>query len=265
MFPPFVAGHWDMMKTLSLDGKVAIVTGAAGGIGGATVRLLLDRGAKVMIADLEGSEIRLDETENCATMLGDCADEAQVRRLVEATVSRFRRLDIMVANAGIEGALKPVDALSLAEFEQVMRVNVIGVWLAIKVAAATMKSSGGGSIVALSSVAGAVGFPGMAAYTASKHAVFGLVKTAALELGAAKIRVNAVAPGPIDNRMMQSLGNQLGGGDPAAFRTFIEGRVPMGRYGTNEEVAQMVAFLASDAAAYCTGGLYLADGGYVAA
>src|SRR6478672_2328782 len=249
---------------LSLAGKVAIVTGAAGGIGGATARLLLRRGAKVMIADLDGTDIRLDETENCATKLGDCAEEAEVRRLVEATVSRFGGLDILVANAGTEGALKPIDELSLTEFEQVLRVNVIGVWLAIKSAAAAMKKSGGGSIVALSSVAGTVGFPGMAAYTASKHAVLGLVKTAALELGRAKIRVNAVAPGPIDNRMMQSLGNQLGGGNPNAFRTFIEGRVPMSRYGTNEEIAQLIGFLASDAASYCTGGLYLADGGYVA-
>ena len=92
------------------------------------------------------------------------------------------------------------------------------------------------------------------------------MKTAALELGAANIRVNAVAPGPIDNRMMQSLGNQLGGADPAAFRDLIEGpRARWARYGTNEEIAQIVAFLASDAASYCTGGLYLADGGYVAA
>ena len=180
-------------------------------------------------------------------------------------MERFGKLDIMVANAGIEGALKPVDQLSRDEFEQVLRVNVLGVWVAIKLGAAHMKSAGGGAIVALSSVAGAVGFPGMAAYTASKHAVFGLVKTAAIELGAANIRVNAVAPGPIDNRMMQSLANQLGGGDPNGFRSFVESRVPMGRYGTNEEVAQLVAFLSSDAASYCSGGLYLADGGYVAA
>ena len=122
-----------------------------------------------------------------------------------------------------------------------------------------------GAIVALSSVAGVVGFAGMAPYIASKHAVYGLVKTAALELAAANIRVNAVAPGPIDNRMMQSLGDQLGGGDAKGFRGMLEHMVPMGRYGTNEEIAQLVAFLASDAASYCTGGLYLADGGYVAA
>ena len=248
-----------------LDGKVAIVTGAAGGIGGAIARLLLDFGAKVMLTDRDGAKIGVDEGDSVATTAADCADENAVAALVETTVQRFGKLDIMIANAGIEGALGPVEQLGVEEFEQVLRVNVLGVWLAIKHATPAMKTSGGGAIVALSSVAGIIGFPGLAAYTASKHAVFGLVKVAAQELAPANIRVNAVAPGPIDNRMMQSLGDQLGGGDPAAFRTFIESRVPMGRYGTNEEIAQLVAFLASDAASYCTGGLYLADGGYVAA
>jgi NAD(P)-dependent dehydrogenase (short-subunit alcohol dehydrogenase family) len=250
------------MSTQRLDGKVAIVTGAAGGIGGATARLFLDLGAKVMLTDRE--DAKLCESENVPTAAADCTDEAAMEALVAATVERFGRLDMMVANAGIEGALGPVDQLDLDEFERVLRVNVLGVWLAIKHAAPAMKAAGGGAIVALSSVAGAIGFPGMAAYTASKHAVFGLVKVAALELAPAKIRVNAVAPGPIDNRMMQSLGDQLGGSDPQGFRTFLESRVPMGRYGTNEEIAQLIAFLASDAASYCTGGLYLADGGFVA-
>ena len=248
-----------------LDGKVAIVTGAAGGIGGATARLLVELGAKVMLTDRHGAKISVDESDTVATAPADCADEPAIEALVAATVERFGKLDIMVANAGIEGALKPFDQLGVDEFEQVLRVNVLGAWLAMKHAAPAIKDAGGGAIVALSSVAGAIGFPGLAAYTASKHAVFGLVKVAAQELAPANIRVNAVAPGPIDNRMMQSLGDQLGGGDPAAFRTFIESRVPMGRYGTNEEIAQLVAFLASDAASYCTGGLYLADGGYVAA
>lgn len=246
-----------------LDGKVAIITGAAGAIGSATAKLFLELGARVMLTDRDAG--KLGEADKSATMAGDCADEAALQKLIAATLDRFGKLDIMVANAGIEGALKPVDQLELDEFEQVLRVNVIGIWLAIKHAAAAMKNSGGGAIVALSSVAGTVGFPGMAAYTASKHAVFGLVKTAAIELGPANIRVNAVAPGPIDNRMMQSLADQLGGGDPHGFRTFVEGRVPMGRYGTNEEIAQLVAFLSSDAASYCSGGMYLADGGYVAA
>jgi len=246
-----------------LDGKVAIVTGAAGGIGGAAAKLFLDLGAKVMLTDREG--LSPPDADNCASVLADCADEAAIANLVAGTVERFGRLDIMIANAGTEGVLKPVDQIDFEEFERVLRVNVLGVWLAIKHAVPAMKSADGGAIVALSSVAGAIGFPGMAAYTASKHAVFGLVKTAAIELGPANIRVNAVAPGPVDNRMMQSLADQLGAGDPARFRSFVENRVPMARYGTNEEIAQLVAFLASDAASYCSGGLYLADGGYVAA
>jgi len=231
-------------------------------------KLFLDLGASVMLTDRDAP--KLDEAagrlgSECATAVADSSDEAAMAGVVASTLERFGKLDIMVANAGIEGALKPVDQLSRDEFEQVLRVNVLGVWIAIKLAAAQMKHSGEGAIVALSSVAGAVGFPGMAAYSASKHAVFGLVKTAAIELGPSNIRVNAVAPGPIDNRMMESLGEQLGGGDLHGFRTFVESRVPMGRYGTNEEVAQLVAFLASDAASYCSGGLYLADGAYVAA
>ena len=106
---------------------------------------------------------------------------------------------------------------------------------------------------------------GMSPYIASKHAVCGLVKTAALELGAAKIRVNAIAPGPIDNRMMGSLGDQLGGEAAAQFRKQVESSIALGRYGTNEEVANLALFLASDEASYCTGGCYLVDGGYVAA
>jgi NAD(P)-dependent dehydrogenase (short-subunit alcohol dehydrogenase family) len=252
-----------------LDGRVAIITGAAGAIGAATARLFLDLGSSVMLTDRDGAKLGEAQArlggEDCATIVADSSDEAGMNGVFAETLKRFGKLDVVVANAGIEGALKPIEDLRLDEFEQVLRVNVLGVWLAIKLAAAAMKTSGGGAIVALSSAAGAVGFPGMAAYTASKHAVFGLVKTAAIELGPSNIRVNAVAPGPIDNRMMQSLADQLGGGDPPGFRSFVEGRVPMGRYGSNEEVAQLVAFLASDAASYCSGGLYLADGGYVAA
>lgn len=256
------------LKSLQrLDGKVAIITGAAGGIGAATAKLFLDLGASIMLVDRDSANLALlpHSVERCATAVADSSDEGAMNGVVADTLQRFGKLDIMIANAGIEGVLKPLDQLRSDEFEQVLRVNVLGVWLAMKIAAVTMKRSGGGAIVALSSVAGAVGFPGMAAYSASKHAVFGLVQTAAIELGPANIRVNAVAPGPIDNRMMQSLADQLGGGDPQAFRTFVEGRIPMARYGTNEEIAQLVAFLSSDSASYCSGGLYVADGAYLAA
>jgi NAD(P)-dependent dehydrogenase (short-subunit alcohol dehydrogenase family) len=252
-----------------LDGKVAVITGATGGIGEATAKLFLSLGAKVMLVGR--SEAKLAQTlerldgENCATAIADSFDEAATKAAIAAAVDRFGALNIMVANAGTEGVCKPIEDLEVEDFEEVLRVNVIGAWLAMKYAAAPIKAAGGGAIVGLSSIAGVIGFPALAPYIASKHAVFGLVKTAALEFGPANIRVNAVAPGPIDNRMIRSLADQLGGGDPAGFRTLVESRIPMGRYGTNEEIANLIAFLSSDAASYCNGGLYLADGGYVAA
>ena len=169
----------------------------------------------------------------------------------------------MVANAGIEGKLAPLEQLTVEEFERVLRVNVVGVWLAIKHAVPALKAAARRDVADLL-VAGVIGFPGLGPYVASKHAVAGLVQAAAMELAPANIRVNAVAPGPVDNRMMQSLGDQLGGGDANAFRELMNSRIPMARYGTNEEIAQLIAFLASDAASYCTGGFYCADGGYLA-
>jgi 3alpha(or 20beta)-hydroxysteroid dehydrogenase len=252
-----------------LDGKVAVVTGATGGIGEATAKLLLDLGAKVMLVGRDGAKLAetsasLGHSDSCATAIADSTDEAAVKTAVAAAAERFGAIHIMVANAGTEGVLKPIEQLSVDEFEQVLKVNVTGVWLAMKYAAPAIKAAGGGAIVATSSIAGVIGFPAMAPYIASKHAVFGLVKVAAQEFGPSNIRVNAIAPGPIDNRMTESLAEQLGSGDMAGFRSFVEGKIPMGRYGTNEEIAHLIAFLASDAASYCNGGLYLADGGYVA-
>ena len=259
----------DLTKLQRLDGKVAVITGATGGIGEATAELFLDLGAKVMLVGrnvdkLAATCARLGAGANCSTAIADSIDEAAINAAVDATLKQFGSLDILVANAGTEGVLKPIEALSVEDFEEVLRVNVIGVWLAMKYAAPAMKTAGRGSIVALSSIAGVIGFPAMAPYIASKHAVAGLVKTAALELGSANVRVNAVAPGPIDNRMTHSLADQLSPGDEKGFRSFVEEKIPMGRYGTNEEIAHLIAFLASDAASYCNGGLYLADGGYVA-
>ena len=253
-----------------LENKVAIITGATGGIGEATARLFLDLGAKVMLvarsADkLAATRARLEAHGEVAESISDAADEADMAAAVAATLDRFGGLDILIANAGTEGVCKPIEALSVEEFEDVMRTNVTGVWLAIKHCVAPLKARGGGSMVALSSIAGVIGFPAMAAYIASKHAVYGLVKTAALELGASNIRVNAVGPGPIDNRMIDSLQNQLAPDDPAALRSGIEATIAMRRYGTNEEVAHLLAFLASDASTYCNGSIYMVDGGFVAA
>ena len=257
-------------KRQRLDGKVAIITGATGGIGETTASLFLDLGAKVMLvarsADkLAATKNRLEVRGEVAGSISDAADEGGIAAAVGATVDQFGGLDILIANAGTEGVAKPVEALTVEEFEDVMRTNVTGVWLAMKHCVAPLKARGGGSIVAMSSIAGCIGFPGLAPYIASKHAVYGLVKTGALELGPFNIRVNAVGPGPIDNRMIDSIERQLGPDDPAALRAGIEASIPMRRYGKNDEVAHLLAFLASDASSYCNGSIYMIDGGYVAA
>ena len=260
----------NVIQRQRLDDKVAIITGATGGIGEATARLFLDLGAKVMLVARSADKLaatrgRLEAHGEVGGSISDAADEAGMAAAVAATLDRFGGLDILIANAGTEGVLKPIEALSVEEFEDTMRTNVTGVWLAMKHCVAPLKARGGGSIVALSSIAGVIGFPAMAPYIASKHAVYGLVKTAALELGPSNIRVNAVGPGPIDNRMIDSLQNQLAPDDPAALRSGIEASIAMRRYGTNEEVAHLLAFLASDASSYCNGSIYMIDGGYVAA
>ncbi len=252
-----------------LKGKVAIVTGATGGIGEATAKRFLEEGASVMLVGrsaekLEATSERLSGFENLASFVADATDEAATKASVVATVEAFGGVDILLANAGTEGNFAPIEALTMDEFESVLRVNVIGVWLSMKYAVEPMKKRGGGSIIALSSIAGRIGFPTMAPYIASKHAVYGMVKTAALELAESGIRVNAIGPGPIANRMMESVYTQFNPDDPAAGHEFVLSTVPMRRFGTNEEVANLALFLASDESTYCTGGIHMLDGGFTA-
>ncbi len=252
-----------------LDGKVAIITGATGGIGEATAKRFLAEGASVMLVGRSAEKLketrgRLSGFEKLADFVADATDEAATKASVEATIEAFGGLDIVVANAGMEGNFAPIDALTMEEFESVLRTNVIGVWLSLKYAVEPMKKRGGGSMIALSSIAGMIGFPTMAPYIASKHAVFGMVKTAALELAETGVRVNAIGPGPIDNRMMSSLESQFNPEDQAAAHEFVLSTVPMKRYGTNEEVANLALFLASDESSFCTGGINMIDGGWIA-
>jgi len=253
-----------------LESKTAIITGATGGIGEATAKRFLDEGACVMLVGrskekLKATRERLAVKSNLAEFVADAGDEEATAAAVAATVEAFGGVDILMANAGTEGNFAPIESLTLDEFENVLRTNVIGVWLAMKYCVEPLKKRGSGSIIAISSIAGMIGSPTMAPYIASKHAVFGLVKTAALELAPFNVRVNAIGPGPIDNRMIRSLESQFNPDEPAAAHDFILSKVPMQRYGTNEEVANLALFLAGDESTFCTGGIHMIDGGFIAA
>jgi NAD(P)-dependent dehydrogenase (short-subunit alcohol dehydrogenase family) len=252
-----------------LERKVVLVTGATGGIGEAIAKRFMNEGASVMLVGRSAKKLaatreRLGGEGTCAQIVADATDEAATIGAVAETVRAFGGLDIAVANAGTEGILGPIDQQTVENFESVLRTNVIGAWLTLKHSVEPMKKRGGGSMIGISSVAGMVGFAGLGPYIASKHALYGLVKTAAIELGELKIRANAIAPGPIDNRMMQSLADQLAPDDPGAARSGFEALVPMKRYGTNEEVANLALFLASDESSYTTGGIFTVDGGFTA-
>lgn len=252
-----------------LAGKVAIITGATGGIGEATAQLFLEEGASVMLvarsaAKLAETRGRLGASARLAHFVADATDEEANAAAVAATVKAFGGVDILLANAGMEGPVAPLEAQHRADFEAVLHTNVIGVWLAMKACVESMKARGGGSMIALSSMAGVIGVAGLAPYVASKHAVYGLVKSAALELGASGIRVNAIGPGPIDNRMMRSIETQIAADNPDAVRDMVLARIPLQRYGTNEDVAKLALFLASDESSYCSGGIHMTDGGYTA-
>jgi len=253
-----------------LDGKVAIITGATGGIGEATAKLFLSEGAKVMLVGrsaekLEATLERVGRADSVAHFVADATDEAATKDAVAATVEAFGGVDILFANAGTEGVAKPLEQLTYEEFNDVLQTNVIGVWLSVKHCVAPMRERGGGSIMATSSVAGVIGFPNISPYAASKHAVCGFVKTAALELAESGIRVNAINPGPIDNRMMRSIEEQMSPDDPDAMHAAVKELVAMKRYGTNQEVANLVLFLGSDESSYTTGAIHLIDGGFTAA
>ena len=244
-----------------LDGKVAIITGAARGIGAAAARLFAAEGAKVMLADVLAEPLQAVAGEigpAAAVCPTDVTDEAAVKNLVDQTVAKFGRVDIALLNAGIEGKISSIVDCPVETFDKVVAVNVRGVWLGLKY---VMKAMGkdGGSIVITSSTSGIRATSGLSPYTASKHAVIGLMRSAALEGSDKNIRVNTVNPSPIDTPMIASLEKMRGlagrNDQPMAAGT------PLGRYGTPEEVARMMLFLASDESSFCTGGVYMVDGG----
>jgi NAD(P)-dependent dehydrogenase (short-subunit alcohol dehydrogenase family) len=252
-----------------IDGKIAIITGAAGGIGRATTKRFVAEGASVLMVDLDEDALRhaadeIGTPDQIAIHAADVSKPDHVRNYVDACVSRFGGVDVLFANAGIEGTVGQLTDVSYDDFDRVQKVNLYGCWLALKYAAPKIAERGGGSIIFTSSVAGIVGASGLGPYVASKHAVVGLAQTAAIELANQNIRVNTVNPGPVANRMMDSIEKQSAPDDPESVHAGFEEKVPLRRYATNEEVANMVLFLASDESSYSTGSQFVIDGGYTA-
>lgn len=249
------------------DDQVVAITGAAAGIGREAALRFAAEGAAVVLVDLPGDG--LGETVSMVEaaggralgVAGDVTDEAQVRAYVQAAVDTFGGLDALINNAGIEGRVGPLTELSVDAFDAVLSVNVRGVWLGMKHAAPAIAARGGGAIVNTASVAGLGGTPGIIAYGASKHAVVGMTKTAAMELAPMKIRVNAVCPSPVETRMMRSLEAGMNPDDPEAVHALMAATIPLGRYGESSDVVALMCFLCSAEAEFLTGAAIPIDGG----
>jgi NAD(P)-dependent dehydrogenase (short-subunit alcohol dehydrogenase family) len=248
-----------------LTGKVALITGGAGDIGKAAARMFIAEQASVMLADRDEAAVLAVAAEIGSDRIGTCvadvAEPAANQAMVRAAVERFGGLDILLANAGIGGGVRPIVDCDVDMFDRVMAVNVRGVWLGLKYAIPEIAKRGGGSVVITSSVAGLGGTAGLSPYVTSKHAVIGLMRTAALECAPMKIRVNTVNPSPVESRMMRALEDGLVPGQAETVHQQLRHRIPLGRYAEPDEVARMMLFLCSADAAFLTGGVYMVDGG----
>lgn len=247
------------------SGRVAVVTGAAGAIGRATALRLARSGYKLVAVDLslasaEETAAAVQEAGGEATpVAADVSNDSDVQAVVRGCEEAYGGLDAWVGNAGIGGAIAPLTEYPLDAYEQVMAVNVRGIFLGMRHAIPALRRRGGGAIVNLSSQAGLRGVANLSAYSASKHAVIGLSRGAALEVAGDGIRVNAVAPGPTDTAMMGSIEDEVRaqGGDPSAF---VDG-IPVGRYGEPYEIAELIGWLVADAPGFLTGAVLPIDGG----
>lgn len=247
-----------------LKNKVALVTGAGSGIGRAVALVWAREGAKVVVSDLDraGGEATVAQLHALGAealfVAADAGRPEDAQALVEATLAQYGRLDIACNNAGIAGPSAPVAEYPLAGWAQVIQVNLSGVFYGMQAQIKAMLGTGGGSIVNMASILGAVAFAGSSAYTAAKHGVLGLTQAAALEVAQQGVRINAVGPAFIHTPMIAGLAQ-----DPAVNAMLIAAH-PMGRLGRAEEVAELVLWLSSDRASFVTGAYYPVDGGYLA-
>ncbi len=251
-----------------LENKTAVITGAAGGIGSAAVQRFVDEGANVLAVDLIEDQLKNVVNDIASNQVSYCvADVTSAednQKMADLAQERYGGIDCFLANAGIEGQIKSILEYDEAVFDQVMGVNVKGVWLGLRSVVPHMISAGGGSIVITSSVAGLRGAPGITPYSTSKHAVIGLMRSAAKEFAPLNIRVNTVNPSPVETRMMRSLEQGSNPADPEGAKSRITSSIPLGRYADPSEIANVMLFLCSCDASWITGSVYAVDGGNTA-
>jgi NAD(P)-dependent dehydrogenase (short-subunit alcohol dehydrogenase family) len=251
-----------------LEGKVAVITGAASGMGAASARLFAREGAHVVLADLNaaGGEAAAQGASEagarCVFQRTDVASEADIQALVARALSEFGRLDVMFNNAGIAGAIGPLDGISVEDWDRTQAVCLRGVFLGIKHAVAPMRAQGGGAIVSTASIAGIDGYPNLHAYCAAKAGVVNLTRSASIEFAADMIRINCIAPGGVSTPILGLSGGR--GYDKAATDAMLEKTQPLPVAGQPEDIAQAALFLASDASRFVTGHCLVVDGGATA-
>ena len=243
-----------------LDGKVALITGGARGMGKSHVRRFVSEGARVVFGDVleeEGAKLAADLGDRVRFVRMDVTSQDDWQAAVQTATSAFGALNVLVNNAGILRH-KTIEDMGLDEFRTILDVNLVGQWLGVKTVTAPMRDAGGGSIVNVSSTEGFIGAAGLAAYSASKFGVRGLTKSAARELGAYNIRVNSIHPGGVVTPLFMQEDIMAAKADSAdAFM----GTLPLGRMAKSSEVSGLVVYLASDDSSYCTGSEVLVDGG----
>jgi len=252
-----------------LEDKTAFITGAASGIGLATTRLFLAEGASVVMADRDTDALafaarELDDA-RVSTLELDVTVQDQVEQAISSAREAHGRIDIAVLNAGVTGANMPLEDYPVALFDEVMAVNVRGIWLSLRAVMPVMKQQQSGSIILTSSIQGLSALPGTTAYTTSKHALVGMMKGAALELAKTGVRVNCVHPGYVETPMMDAIHHAVNPEAPEQFQAALSESIPMGRYASADEIARLILFLGSNESSYSTGSSFVADGGILAA